>query len=159
MLKRAVNALEGGARFSRSECAVMIDFLVTEESAWLKADPTCAAAFLPGSYIGEAKLRIACYRQLAEAEESAQLDLLRSSWRDRFGPIPDAVENALLLAQIGLEGSFRKISSVEVKEGKVMLMRRKEYLQEGGRFPRLTASDAVFKLRDVLRLVQEASTP
>jgi len=159
MLKRAVNALEGGARFSRSECAVMIDFLVTEESAWLKADPTCAAAFLPGSYIGEAKLRIACYRQLAEAEESAQLDLLRSSWRDRFGPIPDAVENALLLAQIGLEGSFRKISSVEVKDGKVMLMRRKEYLQEGGRFPRLTASDAVFKLRDVLRLVQEVSTP
>jgi len=159
MLKRAVNALEGGARFSRSECAVMIDFLVTEESAWLKADSTCAAAFLPGSYIGEAKLRIACYRQLAEAEESAQLDLLRSSWRDRFGPIPDAVENALLLAQIGLEGSFRKISSVEVKDGKVMLMRRKEYLQEGGRFPRLTASDAVFKLRDVLRLVQEVSTP
>ncbi len=159
MLKRAVSALEGGTRFSRAECAVSIDFLVTEESAWLKADHSAVAAFLPSLYIPEAKLRIACYRQLAETEEPSQLDVLRSAWRDRFGPIPEAAENALLLAQIGLEGSRRKISSVEVKAGKVMLTRRKEYLQAGGRFPRLTATDAVFKLREVLRLVQEVSTP
>ncbi len=159
MLKRAVSALEGGTRFSRSECAVRIDFLVTEESAWVKAEPTAVAAFLPSSYIPEAKLRIACYRQLVEAEEVTQLDNLRASWRDRFGPLPEALENTVLLAQIGLEGSRRKISAVEVKDGKVMLMRRKEYLQVGGRFPRLTAPDSIFKLRDVLRLVQEVSTP
>lgn len=159
MLKRAVSALEGGTRFSRSECAVRIDFLVTEESAWLKAGSGAVAAFLPGSFIPEAKLRIACYRQLVEAEEMTQLDNLRASWRDRFGPIPEAVENTFLLARIGLEGSQRKISEVEVKDGKVMLMRRKEYLQVAGRFPRLTATDGVFKLRDVLHLVQGVPTP
>jgi transcription-repair coupling factor (superfamily II helicase) len=83
------------------------------------------------------------------------LDELSATWRDRFGPLPEAVENAILMVRIALAGAGKRISSVEVKDGRLMCTRRKELVQVGGRFPRLTAKEPVFKLREILQLVQE----
>lgn len=155
MLKRAVDTLTHGARFSRSECAVAVDFLITREALYHAATDERAPAFLPSAWIGDTPTRIACHRQLAEAENPAALDALEPAWRDRFGPIPPAARNALMLARIAIAGAARRISSVEVREGKVRFERRREWIQPGGRFPRLTATEPLTKLREILRLLDE----
>ncbi len=157
MLKRAVETLSGRTRFCRAECAVHADFLVTSETLAEASDKP--PAFLPSTWIPETRARIACHRQLAEAEDAAALDALEAGWRDRFGPVPPAAANALLVARIAAAGSARRISSIEVREGRVMIQRRKEFHQPGGRFPRLTGSDAADNLREILRLVEELPLP
>ena len=64
---------------------------------------------------------------------------LRRDWRDRFGPFPPAVDNLLLLSEIKLAAAEAGITRVEVREGKVMLTRRGDFILVGGKFPRLVA--------------------
>ena len=153
MLKRAVDAVSG-RKSSGGTTALRCDFLVTDEAAFLEASDR-APSFLPQSYISEPRIRIEAYRRLAEVGSLEELDQLRASWRDRFGPVPEAAENALTAAAIKLEASKRKIPMVEVRGDKLMLTRGGNYILIGGRFPRLTASDANSRLCEVLSFLQK----
>jgi transcription-repair coupling factor (superfamily II helicase) len=155
MLRRAVDAIAGKKRFARAECAVRIDFVVNEESAWPSAPEDTAPAFVPHSYVGDSKMRIACYRQLAEAEEPGDLEKTRREWRDRFGPLPRAAENALTVAHIAIAGAARRLTTVETRNGRLQLSRRTGFIQPGGKFPRLTASNPDSRLREVLKLIKK----
>ena len=113
-----------------------------------------APAFLPSNYIGESAPRIQAYRRLAEVTTQEQLDNLRKTWRDRFGPLPDAAENLLLMTEIKLAASARKITQVEAREGKLILTRSADYVQIGGKFPRLTAAEPGARLREMLAMIR-----
>lgn len=157
MLRRAVDTVAGKVRFTRAECAIRLDFIETSEAAWKQAASNIAPAFIPSSYVGDPRSLIACHRKLAELEERTGLENLEREWRDRFGPLPPAVQNALLVAAIRIEAAQRRISSVEAKEGKLMLTRKGDFIQVAGRFPRLTASAPDFRLREVLEIVSSLS--
>ncbi len=113
-----------------------------------------AAAFLPASYIAEAQPRIQAYRRLAEVNSQEQLESLRKTWRDRFGPLPDAAENLLITTEIKLAAAARKITQVEAREGKLILTRGGDYVQIGGKFPRLSAPEAAERLREILAMIR-----
>ena len=148
MLKRAVDSLKGTRLFAATT-GVRFDFVTTEEGAFINSDDT-APSFIPRSYISDSKLRIEAYRRLAEAATRADLDSLNNVWRDRFGPLPRAVENALVCAAIRIEASIQRIRQVEARDGKLMLTRGSSFVLIGGRFPRLTAPEPDFRLREVL---------
>jgi transcription-repair coupling factor (superfamily II helicase) len=151
MLRRAVDSVKGQKSFGATT-ALRFDFLVTEEGEFIKSGGI--PSFVPNAYMGEPKLRIEAYRRLAEVGTRAEADALRVAWRDRFGPLPAALENALLCAAIRIEASQRRISLVEVKDEKLMLTRGGSYVLIGGRFPRLTVPDPDFKLRGVLSFLE-----
>jgi transcription-repair coupling factor (superfamily II helicase) len=151
MLRRAVDSAKGQKSFGATT-ALRFDFLVTEEGEFIKSGGI--PSFVPHAYMGEPKLRIEAYRRLAEVGTRAQTDALRVAWRDRFGPLPDALENALLCAAIRIEASQRRISQVEVKDEKLMLTRGGSYVLIGGRFPRLTVPDPDFRLHGVLSFLE-----
>ena len=151
MLRRAVDSVKGQKSFGATT-ALRFDFLVTEEGEFIKSGGI--PSFVPHAYMGEPKLRIEAYRRLAEVGTRAEADALRVAWRDRFGPLPTALENALLCAAIRIEASQRRISLVEVKDEKLMLTRGGSYVLIGGRFPRLTVPDPDFKLRGVLSFLE-----
>jgi transcription-repair coupling factor (superfamily II helicase) len=113
-----------------------------------------APAFLPASYIAEAQPRIQAYRRLAEVATQEQLDALRKTWRDRFGPLPEAAENLLIMTEIKLAAAPRKITQVEAREGKLILTRGGDYVQLGGKFPRLTATQPGERLREILAMIR-----
>ena len=142
-------------RLGGGTAVVRLDFLRTDEAEFLTADDGVAGAFLPAAYISDARLRIDAYRRVAEASSREQIASLEETWRDRFGPLPPAAANALVLAAIRLEATRRRIPQVEVREGKVMLTRGGSFILVGGRFPRLTASGAESRLREVLSLLEE----
>jgi transcription-repair coupling factor (superfamily II helicase) len=79
---------------------------------------------------------------------------LQKTWRDRFGPLPQAAENLLTTAAPKLAAAARKITVVEAKEGKLMLTRGGDYILINGNFPRLTSSDANARLSEMLEMVR-----
>jgi transcription-repair coupling factor (superfamily II helicase) len=119
-----------------------------------RPSPSTAPAFLPAAYIAESQPRIQAYRRLAEVTTQEQLDALRKTWRDRFGPLPQAAENLLTLTEIKLAATARKISIVEAKDGKLMLTRGGDFILIGGKFPRLSAPDPTSRLREMLAMLR-----
>jgi transcription-repair coupling factor (superfamily II helicase) len=124
-------------------------------SADISAPPApTAPAFLPSTYIAESQPRIQAYRKLAEVTTQEQLDAIRKTWRDRFGVLPEAAENLLIMTEIKLAASGRKFTMVEAREGKLILTRGGDYVQIDGKFPRLTATDPSSRLREMLTMIR-----
>ena len=111
------------------------------------------AAFIPMAYIGEARQRIEIYRKLAQANEKPALEALRGELRDRFGPLPAAVELLLLVGELKILAGEKNVTVMEVKEDKLMLTRNNDYIMLGGKFPRLTKPDAAGRLKEIKKLL------
>ncbi len=159
LLKQAVAKLKGEKVKPRIETVLRLDFVVTNEAEFASAErgvrnAECAPAFLPTNYIAQPQTRIQAYRKLAEVGSQAQLDQLRKAWRDRFGPLPEAVEHLLVMAEIKVAASARKIAKLEVKESKLMLTRGGDFVLIGGKFPRLTADSPAKQLRELSALIK-----
>ena len=92
---------------------------------------------------------------MAEASSQGDLDALGAAWKDHFGTLPPAAENALVLASVRLEASRRRIPVAEVRGDRLMLTRGGSYILVGGRFPRLTASGPDSRLREILSLLEK----
>jgi transcription-repair coupling factor (superfamily II helicase) len=155
LLKKSVATLKGETGRSGAAANVRLDFLVTNEPEFLAATGDQAPAFLPTSYIADPPARIDAYRRLADAPDKAALDRLRDEWRDRFGSLPAAVENLLVLQAIRLLAASKRIPSVEARDGKLMLKKKGDYLLFGGKFPRLTSPTPEIRLREILTFLQK----
>jgi transcription-repair coupling factor (superfamily II helicase) len=154
LLRQAVSKMKGEKVKPRIEITLRLDFLSLNEAEWLR-EPHLVPAFLPASYISEPKVRISAYRAHAEINNPQHLDKLRKTWRDRFGPLPEAAENLLTVAQVKLAAAAMKITRVEVKDSKVMLTRGGDYILFGGKFPRLTSKSPEIALADLLTLLKK----
>ncbi len=117
--------------------------------------PYRVPAFIPISYISDSGLRIKAYREIAEITTRDQLQRLRNDWRDRFGRPPEAVDNLWLLGEIKLAAAEAGISRVEVREGKVMLTRRGDFILVGGKFPRLVTRTIQEHLGELLETIKK----
>ncbi len=183
LLRQAIAKLKGERSGKRIEVALRLDFVIQREVEWMgaNADPGMrnaespiarpakagssefripnselpnAPAFLPTNYISETGPRIAAYRKINALATQDALDKVRKEWRDRYGRFPEAVENLLTLGEIRISSAARKISGVEVKDGKLMLMRGGDYILIGGKFPRLTAKSGTERLREALKMIR-----
>ncbi len=183
LLKQSVSALKGEKVKPRVEVRVALDFLEMNAAAqsdgarlWPKTQPqhsekagsletespsrkTAAAAgaphtaALPHHYIPEPQHRIEIYRKLAQATDKAALDGLQKELRDRFGRLPAPVELLLQIAELKILAGERNVSTIEVKDDKLMLTRHGDFITLGGKFPRLTKKDAGARLKEIKRLL------
>ncbi len=180
LLKAASARLQGRRTAQPMEVSLHVDFLCLSEAQWLREAEAPAGrrvtaatahrppdkqktvpeksrsipAFIPASYMEDAKSRITAYRQVAETMTRKELDYLERDWRDQFGPMPPAAENLLVCAGIRLVAAHLGISAVEIKESKLMLTRKGRYVLLDGKFPRLTALDEGLQLREALQLLK-----
>jgi transcription-repair coupling factor (superfamily II helicase) len=156
LLKQAVAQRKGKKLQLRLEVDLRLDFVATNEAEFVaSASDECVAAFVPTSYISDTALRIKAYREVAEITTAAQLERTRRDWRDRFGPFPAGVDNLFLLNEIKLAAAAAGIERVEVREAKLMLTRRGDFILVGGRFPRLVASRLDQRLREIVELIRK----
>jgi transcription-repair coupling factor (superfamily II helicase) len=100
-------------------------------------------------------LRIQAYRHLAEITTREQLDRLRKDWRDRFGKFPEPVDNLVVLTEIRLSAARASVTRLEVREGKLMLTRRGDFILVGGKFPRISTDRIGRQLAEVLELLRK----
>jgi transcription-repair coupling factor (superfamily II helicase) len=153
LLKQAVAQMKGEKTRFRIEVDVRLDFVVSNEAEFALTNEHRISAFIPTSYINDTTLRIQAYRKLAEITTQEQLHSLRREWKDRFGKAPPAIDNLFLLTEIKLAAAKANLTRVEVREGKLMLTRRGDFILVGGKFPRLVA-DRIEQLAEVLRLIR-----
>ena len=116
------------------------------------ACPTLRAA-LPHNYIPEPQQRIEIYRKLAQATDKAALEALQQELRDRFGPVPPAVELLLAVGELKILASEKSVTVIEVKQDKLMLTRHGDFVTLGGKFPRLTKQDAKARVKEIKKLL------
>ena len=112
-------------------------------------------ARLPVAYIGETRLRLDLYRRLALAASAAQLKEIEAELVDRFGKFGDEVRALLQVTAIRVAAEQKGIVSVETDGSKLKLIRagagrRDDFVQLGGRFPRLTAPKPLARLKEIL---------
>src|SRR5262249_6741306 len=69
-------------------------------------------AYLPREYVPGQKLRMEVYRRLTRVRDPRKLDDFRQELRDRYGPIPDAAEWLLRLAEVRLLAAKWQVASV-----------------------------------------------
>ena len=154
LLKQAVAQLKGRKFQPRLDVDVRIDFVATNEAEFAQLGPERRIpAFVPASYVSDTGLRIKAYREIAGISARDQLDRIKKEWRDRFGKFPEAVDNLFLLAEIKLAAAKAGISRVEVRERKLMLTQRGEFILVDGKFPRLVAKPP--HLGEVLELTRK----
>ncbi|MEA3211997.1 MAG: hypothetical protein QOE70_5054 [Chthoniobacter sp.] len=154
LLKQAIGKLKGEKVRPRLEVVLRTDFVATREADFSESAILRTPAFLPSRYIAEPQPRIQAYRRLAEVSTQEQLDALRKIWCDRFGPLPEAAENLLVMTAIKLAAAARKITVVEARDSKLMLTRGGDYILIGGKFPRLTAPASSGQLREMLAMIR-----
>ena len=140
LLKQSVASMKGEKIKPRVEVRVALDFLGD-------------AGTLPENYVTEPHHRIEIYRKLAQANETPLLDALQKELRDRFGKLPEAVELLLAVGELKILASDKAVTAIEVAEDKLKITRHGDYLQLGGKFPRLTKKDAKGKLKEIKRLL------
>ena len=156
LLKQAVAQLKGEKSRNRLEVEVRLDFVATNEAEFVQLGPeTRVPAFIPTNYVADPALRIQAYRHLAEITTREQWDRLRKDWRDRFGKFPPAVDNLLTLTEVKLAAAKAGVTRVEVREEKLMLTRRGDFILVGGKFPRISTGRIDRQLAEVLELIKK----
>jgi transcription-repair coupling factor (superfamily II helicase) len=156
LLKQAVAQLKGEKSRARLDVEVRLDFVATNEPEFAQLGPEARVpAFIPTNYVADPTLRIQAYRHLAEITTREQWDRLRKDWNDRFGKFPPAVDNLLVLTEIKLAAARAGVTRVEVRQGKLMLTRRGDFILVGGKFPRISTNGSDHQLVEVLELIKK----
>jgi len=165
LLRQSVDSLKSGKTSRRVDVTLRADFLCFNEAESNQRDSEAEdqdfdhignlGAYIPAYYMSEARLRISAYRELAELVNVKELNALKKRWRDRFGKIPEYADNLLLVTEVKLIASVANISTVEIREQRLMLTRNGEYIFiSGKKFPRLVQSDPLHKLKETLNMLK-----
>jgi len=93
------------------------------------------------------------YRKLAQVTVKAELDAVRSELRDRFGPLPPAVELLVQVCALKILAADRGLDAMETRDDRLMLTRNGQFIQVGGRFPRLTKRTAPARLNEIRKIL------
>ena len=93
-------------------------------------------AHLPHDYIPGERLRLTAYRQLASALDDAAIEAVREELLDRYGPLPQPVENLLAVArfrnaarsrglrEVALQGTVVRFAPMPLRESQVLRLQR-----------------------------------
>jgi transcription-repair coupling factor (superfamily II helicase) len=163
LLKQSVGALKGEKVKPRVDVRMALDFLdqsaVSSQQSVARGCERSATNYqlltadLPHNYIAEPQHRIEIYRKLAQATDKPALDALQKELRDRFGPLPPPVELLLAVGELKILASDKFVTSIEVEEDKLKITRHGDFIQFGGKFPRLTKKEARARLKEIKRLL------
>ena len=154
LLKQSVASLKGEKARPRVPVELRLDFLGMNAAESGKMDsPLRAIAALPHNYVTEPAHRIEIYRKLAQATDRVALENLTGELRDRFGPLPPPAELLLQVAELKILAGEKSVTTIEVREDKLMLTRQGDFITLAGKFPRLTRPDARARLKEIKKLL------
>ena len=181
LLRQSVARLKGDKHAAAVRASVKLDFVFVgegTESARTEATDSYSAlrqaerqvgaigkiqARLPIAYIGETRLRIDIYRRLAMAQSPESVRQIEAELRDRFGKYAEPVRALLLATEIRVRAEQKGILSVETEGNRLKCLRnsgrRDDFIQPASRFPRLTAPNALARLKEIITFLQNISQP
>ena len=78
-------------------------------------------ARIPESYIDHLPTRMAIYQRLARLTQGREIPVLRDELRDRFGPVPEEVENLFVIAELRIRASAVGVESIAHSQEGIVL--------------------------------------
>jgi transcription-repair coupling factor (superfamily II helicase) len=156
LLRHAIAQLKKPEAVPTKEVPVALDFVETVEARRVPSGEVLAA-YLPRTYIPETRMRIDAYREIAGAADDAGVEQVAASLRDRFGPLPSAAEN--LLKRIKMAAAAAGLEHLEVKDDRLIMRRKGDFVLISGRFPRLTSSTPFLRLGEILQALKTLAGP
>jgi transcription-repair coupling factor (superfamily II helicase) len=79
------------------------------------------SAYLPDDYVADSGAKLEAYRRFARVRSEADAEALRSDLRDRYGPIPPAVEGLFTAVRVRLAAELAGVPEVRAEERQVTL--------------------------------------
>jgi len=98
----------------------------------LKAD-----IHIPEDYLPQVNLRLNLYKRLASVDDLAEIDRIRDDIRDRFGPVPETIENLLRYGTIKHLARKLRIRTIDRGEHRVVFRFLSGTPTDWGRVPAL----------------------
>lgn len=158
LLKQSIERLKGNNNVRKTEVTLRADFLNFNESCKVSSLKDTLSCFIPIDYMPEARMRIAAYKKLAEMSNNNDLKKITDEWRDRYGKLQVPAQNLILVTELKILAACANISSIEVKQQRLMLKRNNQYIQfSGNRFPRLTEYSPQMKLSECITMLKSFS--
>jgi transcription-repair coupling factor (superfamily II helicase) len=157
LLRQSVDRLQGKTPEARVDTTFRSDFTAfsTTEFERGSGDGPLLPCYLPPGWLGETRLRVTAYRELAECQSEASLMQLAERWADRFGRLPAEALNLVDVSRLRLLAGAKGVQSIEIKGQRLMLQRNGDYIMlEGRRFPRLTKATPQDKLGEAIELIR-----
>jgi transcription-repair coupling factor (superfamily II helicase) len=111
LLSRAVASLKSGKKPA-------LENLTPERGAEIELQ---IPALIPADYLGDVHLRLQCYKRIASAKTTRELDEIQVEMIDRFGLIPDATKNLFAIGLLKQHTEKLGIKKIEAnsKGGKI----------------------------------------
>ncbi len=103
-------------------------------------------AYLPADYVPFETAKIDIHRRIAATREPGRLRQLRDELRDRFGPVPEPVENLLTLQRARIDLGVAGARTAEVRGGRLSIVPLELDAATVGRL-REQIPEAMFELR------------
>ncbi|MBK6791312.1 MAG: transcription-repair coupling factor [Anaerolineales bacterium] len=79
------------------------------------------AVGIPANYIPDQDLRLRLYRRIADLRDETELDALGSEFRDRFGQLPEMVQNLFYQIRVKLRAEEVGLTAVGWEAGQILL--------------------------------------
>jgi transcription-repair coupling factor (superfamily II helicase) len=96
-------------------------------------------AYLAPDYVPDLRHKIDLYRRIAKIENAEEIGGIREELLDRFGPLPEAAERMLDLAELRLDAAAWQIASITSDARFIVLhythRRRIEFLAKQSKYP------------------------
>jgi transcription-repair coupling factor (superfamily II helicase) len=79
------------------------------------------AVGIPADYIADQDLRLRLYRRIADLRDGTEIDALTSEFQDRFGKLPEMVENLFYQMRVKLRAEKAGLSAISWESGQIVL--------------------------------------
>ena len=79
------------------------------------------AVGIPADYIPDQDLRLRLYRRIADLRDETEIDALASEFRDRFGQLPEMVQNLFYQMRIKVLAEKAGLSAISWESGQIVL--------------------------------------
>jgi len=78
-------------------------------------------AHIPEEYVSNLNTRISLYHRLAKVEHTEEVEDVAREFKDRFGPLPETVENLLYIVKIKVLAIGAKVSSISTQGRQIVI--------------------------------------
>ncbi len=160
ILREAVSRLKRQPPMAQARSVVVslpgIQFGMISDQARGDREPSSAAACLPAWYIQSEQLRLQYHRRLSRLAGEDEWRELADELKDRFGPPPAEARNILEIARLRLHAAARNISSVTVRQDRLILETSQGVVKDRNqRLPRLQSQQPIERLAEIITLIEE----
>ena len=121
---------------------------------WSPSISVGTPVLIPEAYVQDLNVRLGLYRRIADLEDRTEIDAFAAEMIDRFGPLPEEVEN--LLEVIALKRLCREAGVAKLEagpKGGVVTFHRNEFADPGALVRFITTQAGTVQLRPDQKLV------